>query len=177
MPYEIGMTAYTYVLENGGSAEEAFEYSVTMHSKSIEWLNEIKNHPYYHSAKVVKGHDEHPQQRQMMENGTMDRSALKGSETVNKQIRKLSRYKRVSDKLESLEESDKHQQAQIDKLDADLGVHTTEIAELKRLTGSKGLSNKEKGEVLYRRGCTQKAVADALGVGLRTVKRWWKDFD
>lgn len=177
VPYEIGKTAYEYILESGGSAEEAFEYSVKIHSKSLEWLNEIKNHPYYHSAKVVREHDDHPQQKVMRSNGTMDRSALKSSETVNKQIRKLSRYKKVSDKLESLEANDIHQQAQLDKLDAEVAVSRSDIVELQDKLGAKGLSNKEKGEVLYRRGCTQKAVAEALNVSLPTVKRWWKDYD
>ena len=38
IPFEIGCTAYRYVLDSGGSAEEALKYSAKIHDKSVEWL-------------------------------------------------------------------------------------------------------------------------------------------
>lgn len=176
VPYEIGMTAYRYILENGGSAQEAFEYSVKMHDKSIEWLNEIKNHPYYHSKKVVEEHDNHPQQKIMLNNGTMDKSALKSSETVNKQIRKLSKSKKLSDEHEYLKGNDVKQQKEINKLKGVTTIHTKEIDTLQEISGVGRMSNKEKAYIMYLNGVTQKDVTEELEISIATVKRWWKDF-
>ncbi len=105
-----------------------------------------------------------------------DKSALNKSETVNKQIRKLSRYKQVSDTLEGLKENDTHQQTEINRLKGSTDIHKREIDVLQEYSGVAKLDNKEKAYLMYSNGVTQKAVSDELGISIATVKRYWRDF-
>jgi hypothetical protein len=174
IPFEIGCTAYRYVLDSGGSAEEALKYSAKIHDKSVEWLEGVKNNPYYHSSRVVKGHNDHPQQKLMLYNGTMDKSALKSSETVNKQIRKLSKARKLSDTLEGLKLSDRIQQEEIDILKAESVGMKYDIQFLNKVAGLEGEPKKDRAVRMRGLGCTQKAIAESLGVNVRTINRWLK---
>lgn len=171
VPYNIGLAAYKYILDNGGTPREALEYSVTVHDKSLEWLDGIKHNPYYHSKETVKAHEDHPAQKTMLRNGTMDKSALKSSNTVNQQITRLSRYKKVSDRLEGLEE-------RVEGLEDEVDTHSKEINLLKRHTGveTEALSKRDIGYEMYQEKMTQKTISEKLDVSIATVKRWWKDY-
>lgn len=169
VPYNIGLAAYKYILGNGGTPREALEYSVAVHDKSLEWLDSVKHNPYYHSKEAVKEHDTHPVQKTMLKNGTMDKSALKSSNTVNQQITKLARYKKVSDQLEGLKD-------EVYNLKGEVSVHGKEIYQLKEHTGLEGMSKKEKAEIMYLQGSTQKFISEQLKVHVNTVKNWWRDF-
>lgn len=169
VPYNVGLAAYKYILDNGGTPREALEYSVTVHDKSLEWLDSIKHNPYYHSKEAVKAHDNHPAQKTMVKNGTMDKSALKSSNTVNQQITRLSRYKKVSDKLEGLEE-------RVGGLEDEVDTHSKEIDRLKRHAGIEEIPKKDVGYQMYQHKMTQKKVSEELGVSIATVKRWWREY-
>lgn len=172
---EFGMTAYKYILDHGGKAEDAMAYALKVHNKTEDWLADVKNRDYYYSKQVVMDSDKHPEQKLMLENKTMDKQALKASRSVNQQVRRLSQYKSVSDILEGLKKTDERQQEEIDVLKATTSGQSGDIQKLKLVAGIKDQPIKEKVLLLKAEGCTQKAVAAYLEVGLRSVQRHWNN--
>jgi len=82
MTFELGATAYQYILDNGGTPEEAFSYASEVCDKSMEYINKTKNKPYIHSSNIVESYKEHPKQKRMVRKGTIDTVSLKNSDTV-----------------------------------------------------------------------------------------------
>jgi len=172
--FELGFDAYVYILENGGTAQEALEYAATIHNTPEEVVNQAKNLKFYYAKKVVNEADNHPEQKKMVANKTIDRQALKTSTSANMQLTKLSNYKNISDKLEDLENRDIEQQEQIDTLEARVNIHQSEIDVLKKLSGLENTPIKERIKYLRECGCTHRAIAEALRCSVATVKRWDK---
>lgn len=170
--YDMGLLAYRYILDNGGTAEEALIYAIEIFNKPEEWLADTKNRKYFYSKQVVEKNDDHPQQKLMTDNGTMDRSALKQSHSVNQLIRKLSKSKILSDQLENLKKADTEQQEKILHLEANTITMDTSIDTLYEKLSIEPLSKKDKALLLIKAGHTYKTIASVLGVSERSIKRW-----
>lgn len=173
--YDMGLLAYRYILDNGGTAQEALEYAIKVFNKPEEWLEETKNQKYFYSKRVVDSNENHEQQILMTRNGTIDKSALRNTNTVNELIRKLSKSKVLSDQLESLRESDSEQCERIRLLEAS---KTTIEAGLDKINGHlvlEGLTNKEKAVLLIDKGFSNKVIIEVLGIPKATLYRWRKD--
>lgn len=175
MPMDVAYVAYIYILDNGGTAEEALDYAASVYDKPIEFIKEVKNKRFFYSKDIVDMANNHPKQMQMIKNRTIDKSALEQSKTANQQLRRLSKYRSIDDEIESLKEKDKEQQEEIDTLSLRLSETQAEIEILKQYTGVEDMPPKDKASFLKQRGHTQKEVADSVGKSLRTIKSWWKD--
>lgn len=173
--FEFAITAYQYILDNGGNREDALEFSRKIHDKSIEWINDVKNRPYFYTKKVVKKFDTHEEQKKMIANGTMDKSALMQRQSINQQLGRLSKSKQLSDTLEELKQSDKEQSKTIKNLTKTVTSSEIDITRLKELTGLEDIPPKDKAKILKNKGFNQKDIAEMTGKSLRTIKRWWKE--
>lgn len=173
--FEFGMTAYRYILDNGGTHQEAMEYAREVHNMTTTLLDEVKHNPYFHSKEVVMEHDSHPEQIAMLLDKTMDKAALKGSHTVNQQLKRLSTSKGIHDTLEGLKKTDAEQQVEIDYLKGQSVTQDADLRILREINNIPEQSPKDKAKLLKDAGISQKKIAEFLGKDTRTIRRWWKD--
>jgi DNA-binding transcriptional regulator YiaG len=180
--FDIGYTAYIHILENGGTAQEALEHAAEVLKESMDIINSGKNNKFFYAKDVVESADEHPTQKQMMKNNTIDKSALKKSTSANQQLRKLAQYKSVDerltnleDKLSVVEEDVETHEDQLEDIEARLLLKEFEIESLKKLTGLEDIPPKEAAKIMKEKGFSQKKVAELLEKDIRTIKRWWKE--
>lgn len=149
--FEFGITAYRHILDNGGDHKEAMEYARDVHDMTTTLLEEVKHNPYIHSKEVVMAHDDHPEQKAMLKDKTMDKSALKSSTTVNQQLKRLSTSKSVHDTLEGLKKTDEQQQGEIDTLRMDSVTHKIDLERLREINNLKDLPPKIKAGLLNKK--------------------------
>jgi DNA-binding transcriptional regulator YiaG len=173
--FEVGITAYGHILDNGGTRAEALEFSRNVHDLTVEYMEAAKNRQYFYTRKTVEAFNDHPSQKTMLENGAMDKRALSQPQSINSQLGRLAKSKELSDTLETLKETDIRQQSEIETISGKLTVSETYIKELRELTGIKELSHKEIAKLLKDKGLKQKFVAEFLGRDVRTIRRWWND--
>lgn len=171
---EFGMTAYTHVLDHGSEPMEAMLSSAREHGKDGEWVEDVKNRDYYYAAENVVDHDEHPVQKRMMRDGTMDRQSLKGSRSVNQQMRKLHQQRALQARLDSLEDSNDKLEGRVRDLEIDKALKDLESQRTREILDFT-VNPKDLAALMKERGHSQKEVAKATEKGLRTVKRWWPD--
>lgn len=170
---EMGYFAYIYILETGASAQEAFVHMAEHFGKTEEFIQTSKNLPHYPAREVYNRAEDHSQQKLMKSNNTLRTKTLTSAQTANRQLKELEVNKRVSDQLEELKETDKRQQQEIDRLNMSLNTTDADVHRLQVELNIEGLSNKEKALILKSKGYKQKAIAEHLGVSLRTIKNWW----
>lgn len=170
---EMGLCAYTYILDTGASAEEALIYAANIHGKTEDFVDYAKNLDHYPARQVYESANDHEQQKKMKRNGTLRTKTLTSAKTANKQLRELRDNKKVSDTLEELLENDKSLQEQVDNLTTNTNSIELDINYLKNELNLSGMSKQDKAKRLKELGHTQKQIAECLEVGLSTIKRWW----
>lgn len=168
-------TAYEYILDHGGSKEDAFEYAMEVHDKTEEWMRAVKNRKYYYAREVVNKHDNHPIQKAMLREDIMDRNALTTAGTINQQIGKLSKKRKLYDILNDLRNQVDEHERKIDLLTAKDVAKETYIKELREYTGLKDEDPKTMASQMKAMGCTQKTIAEVVGRTERTIRRWWSE--
>lgn len=175
---ELGMAAYAYILDNGGSPDEALEHSRVEQNIPVEIFKEMKNRNTYkkHSKSIVEKHEDHPVQKQMIENQVFDKTYMGGLNRINQLIRKLVECKTVNDRIETLEEITKIQQQEIERVSVESAYTKVKIDHIEEVNMLKTMKPKDVARELWKRGCKQQYVAFATGRSLTTIKRWWKDF-
>ena len=175
LSFEIGLCAYIRILENGGTAQDALEYAAYVHDKPIEYIEDVKNRKFFYAKQVVNQADQHRVQNEMFKYNSIDRNALKSSSTANQQLRKLSMYKSVDDRLNNLEHTVSEHQENLEDLETRLAVREQEIEQLKSIVGMNSLDPIEICGILKQKGISQKKIAAVTGKSLSTIKRWWKE--
>lgn len=169
------LQAYSYVLENNSSALEALEYVAQFFEKEDGWIDDVKNNRYPSAKDVVRAHDEHPIQKEMKKKDTMDRNSLTQASTPNMQLNKLSKYRTIYQRLDSLEISDADKQKRITLLEAKQVIWEEDIARAHAGTGS--LTLECKVHLLKNSGYTDAVCAEVLDVSERTVRRYKKTLE
>jgi len=169
------LQAYSYVLENNSSAKEALEYVAEFFGKEDGWIDEVKNNRYPSAKDVVKSHDDHPVQKDMKKKDTMDRNSLTQASTPNMQLNKLSKYRTIYQRLDSLEDSDADKQKRITLLEAKQIIWEEDISRAHSGTGALALPDKV--SLLKTAGYTDAVCAEVLDVSERTVRRHKKTLE
>lgn len=175
MDFEFVATAYQYILENGGKAEEALSYAADKLEKDYSFVEDAKNNKFFYTRNVVESHETHPKQKKMKKDKTMDKNYLNSSNTANQLTNRLSRAVYLQDQLDELRDTDTRQQIEIDKLKATTDTQEQNIQELQSVVGINTMTNKEKAIFLRKKGHTVKVIAENLGVSESSIKRWTKD--
>ena len=171
---EFVTTAYRYILESGGEHTEALEYALFVHGKTKEWLEEAKVKQYIHGKAIVVGHDNHPEQKIMIKNGSMDRGDLMRTKSLVGQLKKLARQKKLSDKMESMAAELKQQEKDLENIKAQQVFFQYMFEELERNKFVPKNSQKKLASSMKSEGISQKDIAEHLEVNIKTIKRWWK---
>lgn len=176
--YELGSLAYRYLLDNKCTAEEALKYSMEQQGKDEEWLQEVKHKSTYikHSKQIVEEHEDHPVQKQMVENKVFDKAYMANTQRVNRLISKLAECKSINTRIETLEEISKLQQEQLERVRVESALNNVKMKYMEEVNMLKTMKPKDAARELWKRGCSQKYVAELTGKGMRTIQRWWKEF-
>jgi hypothetical protein len=176
--YDLGYLAYQYILDNGGSAEEALEYSRKEQGKTEDWLKKVKNRSTYkkYSKSIVEQHEGHPVQQQMVENKVFDSNQMRGIQRVNQLIRKLAECRNVNDRIQTLEEITKLQQKEIERVSTESAFTNVKIKHMEEMNMLKTMKPKDIARELWKRGCKQQYVSEVTGKSIPTIKRWWSEF-
>ncbi len=171
--FELQYAAYIHILEEGATAEEAFKYAASLEDKTEEFIKEVKNRKSYYNRDVVSAADDHEEQKKMETNGTLCKKVLREASSANAQLRALHKQKTLSDTLEDLQEQKDIHQYKISNLEAKASSTDLDIKYLHEMQGLEGVPPKEKAAKLKADGHTQKVIAEALGISVPTIKRWW----
>lgn len=177
--YEDAYNAYTHILDTGASPQEALayviEYFVHPDCTLEEYIDKIKNNTVWGIKNIVKEHDDHPKQKQMIKNGTLDRKSINKCRTPNEQLGNLHRSVQLDNKLQSLEEDNIQLKQDIKTLEASDTVKTSEIEELYKVNNLELMSPKDKASLLKSKGFNRSEISKYIGVSYATIKRWWKE--
>lgn len=171
---QFGGSAYGHVL-NSASPSEAFIAALEEHEKDEDYLAEVRNQKYFYAKENVLAHDDHPVQKRMVKEGTMDRQALKKSQTLNQLLIKLYRQVSLQDKYDRMQGSIDTLQEEVRDLKIGDIKHTVHIESLQELLNHSE-DPKDLAYEMYRRGFPQKDIAKAVDKTVRTVKRWCQEF-
>jgi hypothetical protein len=172
--FSLQYDAYMHILEEGATAEEAFKYAASIADKTDEYIKEIKNRGTLHNKRIVGIADEHEAQKKMHDNGALCKKVLREASSPNAQLRALHKQKTLSDTLDELKEQKDIHQSKISNLEAKASSTDIDIKYLHEMQGLEGVPPKEKAAKLKSDGHTQKVIAEALDVNIKTIKRWWK---
>lgn len=165
---------YYHILENGGTAKDAFTFIMKEFGKTQKFIDDNKNYTNpiieRHLKNTVRDADSHPVQAEMKRKGTMDRSTLVSAKTPNQQLRRLSRQVDIHSRINILEQT-------VEKHEQDINSLKDQVRSLDNRVGKveEVLTERELAIKLYKEGKTQKEIADHLQKSDRTIRRWVKD--
>lgn len=166
--------AYSSILERGFTPEEALALIGDVFDRSEEFIQEArkKRHAGALMKQVVRDHDKHPRQARMKRSGLLDKRGLLKSSTPNDQLARLSKAVVIDQRIADLEAEvsalkDSHSISR-----GMMDVQTHDVSAIQEILGLK-VDKEEKVLFLKEKGYTQKEVAKILGVGVRTVGRYW----
>jgi prefoldin subunit 5 len=165
-PMELGVKALQHILDNGGTHKEALEAAMEEMGKTIDWLELVKNKSYGVVKETLHAVKEHPERKVMEKNGSWNQTGFKRSPTVNALSKQVSQAKRLSDTLEDLKASDKHQQEEIDLL-----KQRTTLIDAKTNKLGVVLSDDEQVELLFNQGYKPKQIIESTGISKSRVYR------
>lgn len=168
-PMELGVKALQHILDNGGTHKEALEAAMEEMGKTIDWLDLVKNKPYGVVKQTLHAVKEHPERKAMEKNGSWNQTGFKRSPTVNALSKQVSQAKRLSDTLEDLKESDKHQQEEIDSLKNKLTITSVKTDSLISKLGLVGESNYDIVVALYLNNTKVVDIVRETGIPRKTV--------
>lgn len=185
----MGKTAYGHTLLSEKDLDEIYTLLCEHYNLTDSELSEIKSNKYYYTKDTVNHYDseknhpvngitqeEHKQavniQKQLSEEGILDKLSLRKSSTLNQLLRKLSKDLKILQRIVKLEEDNKGLHHKVESLEATDVVHDSKIKRLEELTGLEGLTDKDQVFLLDKAGISKKVIADTLGVSYRTVRRW-----
>lgn len=169
-----GRLAYSKVLQDDQTAQQALEQVADFYGKDRAWIDEVKNSNYFHSRTVTEEYDTHPIQKAMKKDGTFSVEIPK-SKTPNQQLRRLQGSKKLHNRLNELSEARDILEVKVEGLEAKVAINESNIDNTMLSIGLTPMSNKDKALKLKASGFKQTFVASYLGVDTRTVRRWWKE--
>lgn len=174
LTYVIARDAYKYVLEDSLSAKDALIESARLHEADIQAvLAEKSKNSGKLSGELVKQHDKHEVQKQLVKLRIFDRQSMKNSRNVWQLLKLLAGFKFLYDEIKRL-------RAEVDQVKHDQRLTNmalvdakADIERLKEHTNMPPTTDKERVRILKDLGYSQKSVAEVTGKSLRTIKRWW----
>ena len=171
---QVFFTAYEYMLDNNEPAKDCLIHAAEKHLKDIEKvLAEKSNQCGKMTSVVVKGHDEHPVQKDMIKRGKFNRQALKNSKNIWQLLNTLSTFRSAYQDLLDFEKAIQVLRNDLDHTQQELVVAKSEIERLNQSVGLSEMTAKERAGYLKQLGYTQKDVAKYVEKSLRTIERWW----
>ena len=159
-------SGYQHIL-NGYSKEQAEGVIIDKQDKDEDWWNKVKNKDCFISKDVVMSFDDHPKQKRMVREKTMDKVAVKSSKTANQLLRRVEHCVNmdghIQDKKQLREEVD------------DLKKSLEETKRRLSVVEQTPTNTKEIIQYYKQQGMKQREVVELTGYSMRTVKRWWNN--
>jgi hypothetical protein len=159
--------ALNYQLENKATPVEVFQYVQDLYNMDTEWLKEAKHTTLREEdrkevAKAVINNNPEVVQ-EISDKGLSVKEAIVNGRSPTRQIRKVSDYISLSDRVDLLESKVK---------EIDLRQTITEC----RLESLENQTNPQKQIALKLKleGKTQREIAEILDLNIRTIGRWLK---
>ena len=168
---EMASFAYIAILENNLTANEAMLLAAEQFSKSKSWVEETKNNPFFYAKKLVDTMQNHPVQKRMNREGVFDIGVVKSAKTVNQQLRRVSRFKKLDQKLTELTEKLDKTEKEVQNLKMSDEEKSIDIDILYQNVNITKASVDEKILHLHKRGFTMVQIADKIGVSRQKVSR------
>jgi hypothetical protein len=157
------VTAVGHVLDTGEGASPALEHTASKHELEGDWIGDVKHNKSFHTKKALQAHEGHATIQELKVQGLLKRSTvsnLVGSNTFSGMLNQLSMHVSTAKRLDNLESAVLDLTNRVGDLEGFTKIHETP---------------KEYASTLKARGCTQAQVAEEVGKGIATIKRWWKD--
>lgn len=178
--FEQACIAYKKVLTEDATPEDALVYLGEITSLTSEFIKQAKNNIFLESPnrlktskRIVEHHQAEPVQKSMIKRGTMDKNHVENANTINQQLKRVHRSRKLDKtitnlevKVEILEHSDIDKSLRVSSLES--SVDTLKVA----LPQVKFLTDKEQASKLRDDGHTVSDIAKHLGKDVRTIYRW-----
>lgn len=183
--YQLAKDSYLFLLEHiprideksklvHVTAKDALMYAAEINKADIEQvLSEKSKNAGKLSGSLIKDHDEHSVQKDMIKGNVFDRQALKNSNNLWQLLRTLSTFKYLYEEIKLLKQSIHNMENRQDNIETELATAKSDIHKLKEQTGMPEMTDKERVAVLKELGYSQKLIARVVGKSLITIKRWW----
>lgn len=170
LTWTIANEAYTLILDSNLSAKDALIQAAENHTEEVEAvLAEKSNRSNGMNKSIVKNHDKHPVQKDMVKHRKFNRQGMRNTKNVWQMLNLLSYFReayREALDLQKVKEDVAH-------LQTDVMLAQEEIARLQQKTGNSAMTDREKASVLKRKGYSQTDISKAISVHRSTVSRWW----
>lgn len=168
--------ALSYQLENKAIPVEVFQYVQDLHNKDDEWMKVAKHTKLRESERTVVAKEiskcDLPVVTSVEDKGMSVKEAINNGKTPTQQIRTLSKYISLSDRVDKLEEVYSGVVQELSTLKVSQAI--TEY----RLSNLEHTLNEDPNKVVARKmkleGKTNKQIAGALDISESTVKRMLK---
>lgn len=168
---EMASLAYCVILETNSSADEAMNFTAEIFNKPSDWVDKTKNNPFYYVKKLVNLMESHPVQKRMKKIGVFDINSVKSARTINQQLRRVSRFRKLDEKINELSEKLEKTQKEIDALKISDEEKNIDIDFLYKNTNIAKASVEEKIKHLYERGFTMVQISERVSVSTKTISR------
>mgnify|MGYP000403893967 CR=1 FL=1 len=172
---EVALTAYERMLEVGGTVDDVLCFAAEECEEDIELILGAKHRPFFYSRSVVEEAEKHPVQKAMVRGSHIDKKSLKASKTVSQQLRRLSVYVNLHNRITELEERVDDLQGRTIIQEATTNVQSKRLDLLDKLTGS-GYDAKHTAQELYLLGYSNKQIAEVVKKNPKTIGRWIKEY-
>lgn len=160
--------ALSYQLENKAIPVEVFQYVQDLYNKDDDWMKVAKHTKLRDAERGVVAKEvvkcNFPVVIQVGDKGMSIKEAINNGKTPTQQIRTISKYITLSDRVDTLEEKVKEidlrqviTECRLDSLEYQISNPQKQIAIKLKLEGN-----------------TNKDIAQTLGVNVKTVGRWLK---
>ena len=178
--FEQACIAYKKVLTEDITPEEALIYLEEITTLTSEFIKQAKNNTFMETPnrlktakRIVERHKEEPVQKSMIKRGTMDKNHIENSNTINQQLKRVHRSRKLDKaitdlevKVEVLEHSDLDKSLRVSSLET--SVDTLKVA----LPQIKFLTQEQEAIKLRADGHAVSDIAKHLGKNVRTIYRW-----
>lgn len=169
-------TAYQYILDNGGTVDQALDYSIELLEKSRDWWDTLKNKEFYDSKEIMSDMQEHPKQKQMLKEGTMDKVVMNQSRSANQFLRRAAKCVGVSDIIAGIRYDLVNTSDQLMQVTAANVVNQHDIDGLYEYIGIPKKDKKFLAKVLRDKGFKNETIANTLDISISTLKRYLREF-
>jgi DNA-directed RNA polymerase specialized sigma subunit len=174
--------ALSYQLTNKALPPEVFQHIQELYKMSDDWLKIAKHTNIKESdRKDISKQlytEKYPVIEEVDSKGLSVKGAICNSKTPTQQIRTVSKYITLSDRVDELERKVEEMDKHMETIDLRQTITDLRLHSLEQTIQTGELSNnptKVLALKLREEGKTQKEIADILGVTKRTIIRWCKE--
>jgi hypothetical protein len=171
---EVGLAAYQRMLEVGGTVDDVLMFAAEECEEDVDEVLGAKHRKFFFGKRVVAELDDHPKQKQMVKNNTIDKKALKQSSTLSRQLNQLKVFKNIDDRLTRLESEVSELTQRAEVFEVTSHIQNKRLDVLDKLAGS-GYDKLQTALELDALGYSHKQIASTVEKSISTIRRWIRE--